>query len=225
MLETACKCFEVSVLDVRGHCLLWCELVLGQSLLRMWMNCANAYLAGTAVIQEYTWSGLGDILPTDSHIDLQVLPSMGHCASRWIIPDGCRDHISLFLLLQGVDSHMLLQQPLIYCHFAHGGQDPCYLPVKDWEVLKKVLMEALDNYNELNAAMHLVLFEDAMQHVWVDESWCLFTKWKWLGLHNHCSSVDHSKYSELAVPISCLPCSVMVRLSKLGPNLSNVLGQ
>ena len=60
---------------------------------------------------------------------------------------------------------MLLQQPLIYCHFAHGGQDPCYLPVKDWEVLKKVLMEALDNYNELNAAMHLVLFEDAMQHV------------------------------------------------------------
>lgn len=25
----------------------------------------------------------------------------------------------------------------------------------------------LDNYNELNAAMHLVLFEDAMQHVWV----------------------------------------------------------
>uniref|UniRef100_A0A8P0S8H0 Dynein axonemal heavy chain 11 n=1 Tax=Canis lupus familiaris TaxID=9615 RepID=A0A8P0S8H0_CANLF len=66
---------------------------------------------------------------------------------------------------EGVDSHMLLQQPLIYCHFAHGGQDPCYLPVKDWEVLKKVLMEALDNYNELNAAMHLVLFEDAMQHV------------------------------------------------------------
>ncbi|XP_034877289.1 dynein heavy chain 11, axonemal [Mirounga leonina] len=63
------------------------------------------------------------------------------------------------------DSHVLFQKPLIYCHFAHGGQDPCYLPVRDWEVLKTVLTEALANYNELNAAMHLVLFEDAMQHV------------------------------------------------------------
>lgn len=41
------------------------------------------------------------------------------------------------------------------------------MPVKDWEVLKMILTETLDNYNELNAAMHLVLFEDAMQHVWV----------------------------------------------------------
>ncbi|XP_048655651.1 dynein axonemal heavy chain 11 isoform X1 [Marmota marmota marmota] len=66
---------------------------------------------------------------------------------------------------EGVNSHVLLQQPLVYCHFAHGGRDPCYMPVKDWEVLKMILMETLDNYNELNAAMHLVLFEDAMQHV------------------------------------------------------------
>ncbi|MBZ3875864.1 Dynein heavy chain 11, axonemal [Sciurus carolinensis] len=66
---------------------------------------------------------------------------------------------------EGVDSHVLCQQPLVYCHFAHGGEDPCYMPVKDWEVLKTILMETLDNYNELNAAMHLVLFEDAMQHV------------------------------------------------------------
>lgn len=37
--------------------------------------------------------------------------------------------------------------------------------MRDWEVLRTFLTEALDNYNELNAAMHLVLFEDAMQHV------------------------------------------------------------
>ncbi|XP_019507533.1 PREDICTED: dynein heavy chain 11, axonemal [Hipposideros armiger] len=66
---------------------------------------------------------------------------------------------------EDVDSHILLQQPLIYCHFADGGEDPCYMPVKDWKVLKTILTETLDNYNELNAAMHLVLFEDAMQHV------------------------------------------------------------
>uniref|UniRef100_A0A8C4MXA9 Dynein axonemal heavy chain 11 n=1 Tax=Equus asinus asinus TaxID=83772 RepID=A0A8C4MXA9_EQUAS len=66
---------------------------------------------------------------------------------------------------EGVDSRVLLQQPLIYCHFANGGEDPCYMPVKDWEVLKTILTETLDNYNELNATMPLVLFEDAMQHV------------------------------------------------------------
>uniref|UniRef100_A0A8D2LWB0 Dynein axonemal heavy chain 11 n=1 Tax=Varanus komodoensis TaxID=61221 RepID=A0A8D2LWB0_VARKO len=64
-----------------------------------------------------------------------------------------------------VEDHILLQQPLIYCHFANGVENLNYMPVKDWEVLKKILGEALENYNELNASMNLVLFEDAMQHV------------------------------------------------------------
>lgn len=55
--------------------------------------------------------------------------------------------------------------PLIYCHFATGIGDPKYMPVQNWESLNKLLVEALDNYNELNAAMNLVLFEDAMQHI------------------------------------------------------------
>lgn len=37
--------------------------------------------------------------------------------------------------------------------------------VADWPTLNKLLLEALDNYNELNAAMNLVLFEDAMEHI------------------------------------------------------------
>lgn len=69
------------------------------------------------------------------------------------------------VLLQGADECMLLQQPLIYCHFATGAEDPCYMPVKDWEDLKAILRETVDTYNELHSAMHLVLFEDAMQHV------------------------------------------------------------
>uniref|UniRef100_A0A6I8PET2 Dynein axonemal heavy chain 11 n=2 Tax=Ornithorhynchus anatinus TaxID=9258 RepID=A0A6I8PET2_ORNAN len=64
-----------------------------------------------------------------------------------------------------VKNHILLQRPLIYCCYANGLRDPRYLPVKDWEGLKKILTEALESYNELNAAMSLVLFEDAMQHV------------------------------------------------------------
>ncbi|EGV97392.1 Dynein beta chain, ciliary [Cricetulus griseus] len=68
-------------------------------------------------------------------------------------------------IFQGADNSVLVQQPLIYCHFAHGEKDPCYMPVKDWEGLKAILREMVDNYNELHSAMHLVLFEDAMQHV------------------------------------------------------------
>uniref|UniRef100_A0A4X2M213 AAA+ ATPase domain-containing protein n=1 Tax=Vombatus ursinus TaxID=29139 RepID=A0A4X2M213_VOMUR len=66
---------------------------------------------------------------------------------------------------EGTEESILLQQPLIYCHFANGVGDPCYMPVKDWETLKAVLTETLDTYNELNVAMPLVFFEDAMQHV------------------------------------------------------------
>ncbi|XP_039379207.1 dynein heavy chain 11, axonemal isoform X1 [Mauremys reevesii] len=66
---------------------------------------------------------------------------------------------------EGVEDHLLLQDPLIYCHFANGVANPHYMPVKEWEVLRKILTETLESYNELNASMNLVLFEDAMQHV------------------------------------------------------------
>ncbi|KAM4689042.1 dynein axonemal heavy chain 11 [Discoglossus pictus] len=66
---------------------------------------------------------------------------------------------------EGVEDHVLLQQPLIFCHFANGVGAPSYMPVKGWDLLKRTLVETLDSYNELNAAMNLVLFEDAMYHV------------------------------------------------------------
>ncbi|NXG21537.1 DYH9 protein, partial [Grallaria varia] len=53
----------------------------------------------------------------------------------------------------------------IYCHFAKGTGEPSYRPVPTWEELNQILLEALDSYNEVNAAMNLVLFEDAMCHV------------------------------------------------------------
>lgn len=64
-----------------------------------------------------------------------------------------------------MEDHILLQQPFIYCHFANGVADPNYMPVKNWDMLRKILVETLENYNELNASMNLVLFEDAMQHM------------------------------------------------------------
>ena len=55
--------------------------------------------------------------------------------------------------------------PLIYCHFASGIGEPKYLSISSWDSLSKLLEEALESYNELNAVMNLVLFEDAMQHM------------------------------------------------------------
>lgn len=39
------------------------------------------------------------------------------------------------------------------------------MPIYEWPVLTKLLQEALVSFNDLVAAMNLVLFEDAMMHV------------------------------------------------------------
>ena len=64
-----------------------------------------------------------------------------------------------------MDENQLYRQPSVYCHFAGGIGEPRYLPIDGWEELHKILAEALENYNELNIAMNLVLFEDAMMHI------------------------------------------------------------
>ncbi|KAM9852522.1 dynein axonemal heavy chain 11 [Aulostomus maculatus] len=66
---------------------------------------------------------------------------------------------------EGLEDKKVTKQPLLYCHFAQMGEESSYAPVTDWSVLKAILTDALESYNELNAAMNLVLFEDAMQHV------------------------------------------------------------
>ncbi|XP_073516352.1 dynein axonemal heavy chain 9 isoform X1 [Phyllobates terribilis] len=53
----------------------------------------------------------------------------------------------------------------MFCHFANGVGEPKYMPVQSWPTLNKILVDALDNHNEVNAAMNLVLFEDAMSHI------------------------------------------------------------
>uniref|UniRef100_A0A8B9NIU4 Dynein axonemal heavy chain 17 n=1 Tax=Accipiter nisus TaxID=211598 RepID=A0A8B9NIU4_9AVES len=60
---------------------------------------------------------------------------------------------------------LVFAKPNIYCHFAQGMGEPKYLPVPTWPALNKLLGEALDSYNEVNAAMSLVLFEDAVSHI------------------------------------------------------------
>lgn len=66
---------------------------------------------------------------------------------------------------QDLDDAILKAEPLIYCHFATGIGDPKYLAVPSWKALRNILEEALESYNDINAIMNLVLFEDAMIHV------------------------------------------------------------
>ena len=54
---------------------------------------------------------------------------------------------------------------LLFSHFASCIGEPKYMAVPGWEEFSRLLTEALDNYNEVNAVMNLVLFEDAMSHM------------------------------------------------------------
>jgi len=55
--------------------------------------------------------------------------------------------------------------PLVFCHFAENIQDKVYDQVNSLDRMSAILEEALREYNETNATMDLVLFEDAMKHV------------------------------------------------------------
>nr|KAF6455671.1 dynein axonemal heavy chain 17 [Rousettus aegyptiacus] len=60
---------------------------------------------------------------------------------------------------------LLFAKPNIFCHFAQGIGEAKYLPVTDVAQLNKLLVDVLDSYNEVNAVMNLVLFEDAVAHI------------------------------------------------------------
>ncbi|KAK6478238.1 dynein heavy chain 17 [Huso huso] len=66
---------------------------------------------------------------------------------------------------EDMDENAVFAKPNIYSHFACGIGEPKYFPLSSWKALNKLLTEALDSYNEVNAAMNLVLFEDAMSHI------------------------------------------------------------
>lgn len=56
-------------------------------------------------------------------------------------------------------------EPLIFAQFVAGLDEKLYDQFPSAQALSDRLHEALNGYNELNAVMDLVLFEDAMKHV------------------------------------------------------------
>jgi dynein heavy chain len=55
--------------------------------------------------------------------------------------------------------------PLVFCHFPENIQDKVYDFVSSTAKMSTILEAALAEYNETNATMDLVLFEDAMKHI------------------------------------------------------------
>lgn len=68
-------------------------------------------------------------------------------------------------LIQDQPDDILKPNPHIFCHFATGIGEPKYMAIPSWDTARSLLEEGLDNYNEMNATMNLVLFEDAMSHM------------------------------------------------------------
>ena len=69
---------------------------------------------------------------------------------------------------QGVSADVLLndaENANIYTTFTAAEPDGAYRPIDDLAQLSKVLEAKLVEYNESNAMMDLVLFDDAMSHI------------------------------------------------------------
>ena len=67
--------------------------------------------------------------------------------------------------LEDIDEETCYRHPNIFCHFAQGVGEPKYGQIASWTSLSKILSDALESYNEMNAAMNLVLFEDATWNI------------------------------------------------------------
>lgn len=66
---------------------------------------------------------------------------------------------------EDIDESVFKPEVNIFTHFSLGIGELKYAPIANYPLLNKILVEALDNYNEMNSMMNLVLFRDAMEHV------------------------------------------------------------
>lgn len=62
---------------------------------------------------------------------------------------------------------LIEDKPNLFCSFmtADANENPIYNQIPNYDALKKVLEDKLSEYNETNAVMNLVLFQQAMDHI------------------------------------------------------------
>lgn len=64
-----------------------------------------------------------------------------------------------------IDENKVFHTPLLFWHFAEGLQDSKYMPVRDVDILNRLMNEGQENYNNMVGDLNLVLFEDAVGHI------------------------------------------------------------
>ena len=59
---------------------------------------------------------------------------------------------------EDIPEAQIFQEPLLFCHFSQGIGEPKYMPVTSAKELNKLLVDALDSYNEVKAAFMFLMF-------------------------------------------------------------------
>lgn len=67
--------------------------------------------------------------------------------------------------MEEIEESKVFLEPIVYWHYAEGLADSKYMPVRDGDLLKRLMAEAQENYNNMVGDINLVLFEDAIQHI------------------------------------------------------------
>ncbi|XP_023241581.1 dynein beta chain, ciliary-like isoform X1 [Centruroides sculpturatus] len=67
--------------------------------------------------------------------------------------------------VEDINYEVIEKERPLYCHFNEGTAISKYMPVVDKNNLYKILVNSLNSYNEIHAAMNIVLFEDAVEHI------------------------------------------------------------
>ena len=89
---------------------------------------------------------------------------------RLVSPTHLQDYLKLAKdsgkkFFKDLDQGQVFPNPHIFCHCWKDLDEKTYNKVDSMEKLGKILGDALNAYNETNAAMNLVLFDDAMKHI------------------------------------------------------------
>ncbi|XP_028911199.1 dynein heavy chain 10, axonemal isoform X3 [Ornithorhynchus anatinus] len=77
-------------------------------------------------------------------------------------------HIRSLVMEHFQDVAVVMRNPILYGDFRtalHEDEPRIYEDIQDYEAAKALFQEILEEYNETNTKMHLVLFDDALEHL------------------------------------------------------------
>ena len=120
---------------------------------------------GICMMRQGDFKTMGDVTRIWIHEFARVVSDRFFNVQELDVYDGLlRDVMKKQLNVQNIDD--MLKSPIVFTAFTKDpGATGSYLPVESMDALKKAVDAKLIEYNESNAMMDLVLFEQAAQHI------------------------------------------------------------